>query len=221
MKESKKWPARLSLPAVAALLIGTLVAGSFNQAQAAKLLTLEEHWKYNVKWSWDSSLRRNTGLIYPTIVIENQTADRIEGYIGDINGTRLTMYDGDQVVMMRYIYDGNMVGDWIMAGKLYDGYFAVDIPQKYRDADTVRFFIGGNHYVVDDGDLTTRQIWVFINSASLYYNMSSVQTAAASEEEQEKIKPVVATPSPGSLIDLILSKNGMLQLPVRSANSGK
>lgn len=184
-------------------------------------MTLEEHWKYNVKWSWDSDLRRNTGLISPTIVIENQTADRIEGYVGDINGTRLTMYNGDQVVMVRYIYDGNMVGDWIMAGKLHEGYFAVDIPQKYRDADTVRFYIGGHHYVVDDGDLTTRQAWVFINSAWLYYNMSSVQTAVASEE-QEGIKPVVATPSPGSLIDMILSKYGMLQpLPVRGANPGK
>jgi hypothetical protein len=204
-------------------LIGSLMASSsFNHAQATKLLTLEEHWKYNVKWSWDSDLLRSVGRITPTIVIENQTSDRLEGYIGDINGTRLTMYDGDQVVMVRFLYDGGLTSDWIMAGKIYEGYFAIDIPEKYKDADTVRITIGGHHYVVDDGSLTRRQSWVFINSAWLYYNMSSTQTAVAAAEEQEEIKPVVAMPSPGSLIDMILSRNGMmLQLPVRSADPGK
>jgi hypothetical protein len=129
------------------------------QAQAS-VITPAEHWRYEVYWYWDPDERETVGLITPTVVIENETSDRLEGYVADANGTRLDMYDGEQVVKARYGYDMSIVSEWELAAWIHDGYFTIEMPEKYRDADFVDIYIGNNNYSVDDGDINTRNSWV-------------------------------------------------------------
>jgi hypothetical protein len=207
--------------AAIAILSGSAIAGTFSSAQATILLSTEEHWKYKVdRWTWDPERRRTYGLVTPQIIVQNETFDRIEGYIADSNGTRLDMYDGEQVVQIRFLSDTTVASRWELSGRVHDGYFAVDIPEKYRDAEIVRIYIGNHMYVVNDGTLTTPQTQVFMNSAMLDYKTNStlgpIETQVAQVEEPQPIKtPYVG----GSLIDWILDQNRLL--PVRSTDTGK
>lgn len=209
----------LSVAAIV-MLSGSVIAGTIGFAQAA-LITEEEHWKYNVdRWQWDEERRRTYGLIIPQIVIQNETADRLEGFIADANGTRLDFYDGNQVVHVRYMSNSSVSG-WIMVGWLNEGYFAIDIPQAYREAEIVKIYIGNNHYTVDNGTPTTPQTRVITNSVIATFRTNStldhiVETEVA---QVEKPKPVRSVHDGGSLIDWILSQNGLLS--VRSSDSGK
>jgi hypothetical protein len=188
--------------AIAALL-GLTVAGTFGAAQAL-LIPPEEHWKYNVRWTWDFSARESVGIITPQIVIQNETDSRLEGYVADANGTRLAMYDdGMQVVMAKYIDDIGFTSDWEIVDRLHDGYFAIDIPERYRDSETVRIYIGNFQYTID----ARPQLTVNINSAITNYATNS--TLGATQVAQEPTETTVAYSS-DSLIDQILRQNGYL-----------
>jgi hypothetical protein len=201
------------------MLLGSVVAGTIGVAQAL-LISSEEHWKYNInKWNWDSERRKTYGVINPQIVIQNETADRLEGYIADANGTRLEMYDGEQVVQIRYLSNSSAGTGWELAGRVHDGYFAIDIPEKYRDAEVVKIYIGNHMYIVNDGTRTTPQTQVFINSAMLNYKTNSTLELIETEVAQVEPKPLRSVYAGGSLIDWILGRNGML--PVGSPDSGK
>ena len=210
----------LSIAAIV-LLSGSAIAGTLGAAQAVVLLSPEEHWKYSIdRWLWDSDRRRTYGLITPQIVIQNETADRLEGYIADVNGTRLDMYDGEQVVQIRFLSNTSAASGWELAGRVNDGYFAIDIPEKYKAAEVVRIFIGNHRYVVLDATPATPPTEVNINSAQLYYRTNSTLDQIETEvAEVEEPKPIKSVYSRGSLIDYILSLNGML--PVRSPDSGE
>lgn len=196
--------------AIAALL-GSAIAGTFGAAQAL-LVSQEEHWKYNVKWRWDSDLRKTVGLITPQIVIQNETASRLEGYIADANGTRLSMYDdGMQVVMAKFI-GSNFASKWEIADRIHDGYFAIDIPERYMEAETVRIYIGNFDYTIN----ARPQVTVFINSATTNYVTNSALEVTEVAQAEEPLRSIYDR---GSLIDWILSRNGMLF--VRSPDSGK
>jgi hypothetical protein len=202
-----------SLAAVlsALVLAGSIAASTMGVASASVILP-DEHWRYNVHWYWDTNERETVGLITPIIVIENETSDRLEGYVADANGTRLDMYDGDQVVKVRYGYDGAALSKWELAAWINDGYFSIEIPQKHRDADFVRMYIGNNDYSVDDGDVNTKNAWVTINSANLEHRLDSTLVSVAEESPADAVvqRPAGATPMAGSLIDLILSRLGMI-----------
>jgi hypothetical protein len=203
-----------------AIMMFSVMANSIGVAQAV-LLSQEEHWKYNIgKWAWDSERRRTYGLITPQIVIENETASRLEGFIADANGTRLEMYDGEQIVYVRYMSNNsNSIGSsWQVAGRVHDGYFTIDIPEKYRETEIVRIYIGNHMYVVNDGTRTTPPTEVYINSAAVNYNTNSTLDQMQTEIAHLKPKPLSAYTG-GSLLDWILVHNGML--PVRSPDSGK
>jgi hypothetical protein len=211
-------PERIAVYAIiSALSVSILAAGNFLLAEAV-LIEPAEHWKYNVTtWIWDSDLRRNMGVIKPQIVIENETAGRLDGYIADQSGTRLAFYSGEQVVMVSYAFDNGAITDWERAGSIHGGNFTINISDSNKEADAARIFIGNNQYTVNDGTRTTPQTWVFTNSARMDYELDpAIQqgTAAAVAEE-----PVVRNAySPDSLIDRILM---MYQLPIRSADAGK
>jgi hypothetical protein len=203
------------------MLAGSVLAGTVGVAQAA-LISEEEHWKYSVdRWLWDSERRRTYGLMTPKIVIQNETADRLEGYIADASGTRLEMYDGEQIVFVRFLSNSSAASGWQTAGRVHDGYFAIDIPERYKEAEIVRIHIGTHRYTVDNGTPTTPQTEVVINAGIASYRMNStldqvVETEVAQAEEP---KPVRSVYDGGSLIDWILSQNGMLS--VRSPDPGK
>jgi hypothetical protein len=197
------------------------MASTIGIAQAV-LIEEEEHWKYHVdRWTWDSDRRKTIGLMSPQIVIQNETSEGLEGYIADANGTRLAIYDGEQVVQVRFAFDSGMISSWELAGRVHDGYFTINIPEKYKDAQTVRIFIGKNQYNVNNGTPTTPQTEVHINSAIVNYRTNSTlssQTQIADvPEEQRQPRSIY---DGGSLIDWILSQNGIF-LSVRSANSSK
>jgi len=203
------------------MLLGSVAAGTTVIAQAA-LITEEEHWKYRVdRWLWDEDRRRTYGLTTPQIVIQNETADRLEGFIADANGTRLAIYDGQQVIHVRYMSNNSISSGWQMAGRVHDGYVVIDIPEKYREAEVVRFYIGNNRYVVDNGTPTIPQTEVYFNSATLNYRTNSTldQAGETLVAEAEEPQPLRSVYSSGSLIDWILRQNGML--PERSSDSGK
>ena len=218
-KDSDVTLGRGKLHSIAAVFAAVVLAGftaaitSSTSIAQASVITPEEHWKYNVYWYWDTDERETVGLITPSIVIENETSDRLEGYVADANGTRLEMYDGEQVVKAKYGYDEGASSEWELASWIYDGYFAIDIPEKYRDADYIGLYVGANSYSVDDGDINTMNAWVSINSVRMDYRLDNTLVSAAEEEppEDAKLEPVAdASPAPGSLIDMILSKFGML-----------
>jgi len=199
----------------AAVSAAIVVLSTINSAEAI-LVPLEEHWKHNVYWTWDDKLQRTIGIINPTIVIENETATKLEGYIADQNGTRLAMYNGEQIVMVRFAYEGGAHSKWEMRDRIYGGYFTIDIPEEYKNADIVGIYIGKNHYTVDNGTPLTPQSWVFINSARMDYdrtlvtNSTLVQTSTEIAQEKADVTPT--GPSPGSLIDRILSYYGLLSV---------
>lgn len=204
--------------AAVAVLLGSVIAGTVGVAQAV-LISEEEHWKYKIqKWLWDSDRRKTVGLITPKVVIQNETADRLEGYVADANGTRLDMYD-EHVVHIRYLSNVTANSDWEIAGRVNDGYFATDIPEKYRDAEVVKIYIGNNYYTVDNGTPTTSQTEVSINAAILNYRTNSTLEIETEVAEVEEPKPLRSVYQRGSLIDWILSRNGML--PVGSPDPGK
>jgi hypothetical protein len=203
------------------MLSGSILAGTAGVAQAL-LITEEEHWKYNIdRWTWDSDIRRTVGKINPQIVIQNETADRLEGYIGDTNGTRLEMYDGQQVVHIRFLSNSSVASAWELAGWVHDGYFVIEIPEKYKSAEIVKIYIGKHRYTVDNGTPTTPQTEVSINSAMINYRTNSTLDQIAETEiaQVEEDEPLISVYSSGSLIDWILRLNGML--PVRSSNPGE
>jgi len=209
----------LPIAAIVAIM-GSALTSTVNLAQAL-LITEQEHWKYNVdKWAWDADRRRTYGIITPQVIIQNETADRLEGYVADANGTRLDIYDGDQMVMVRFLSDIGIGSDWVTAGRVHDGYFAIDIPEQYKENEIVKIYIGTNQYTVDNGTSTTAQTWVFINAAMLNYRTNSTLDHIPTEIAQvEDPVPVRSIYDRGSLIDYILSLNGML--PVRSPDSGE
>lgn len=188
--------------AVAALLG---LVGTFNAAHAL-LIPQEEHWKYNVRWTWDFEERESVGIITPQIVIQNETSSRLEGYVADANGTRLAMYDdGMQVVMAKYMFDSGRVTDWEIVDRIHDGYFAIDIPEQYQDAETVRMYIGKFQYTVD----IRPQLTVNINSVTTnYVTNSTIGAIEVAQEEEPEETPVAF--SSNSLIDRILRQNGYL-----------
>lgn len=218
MIHSKNRLLRVATITVVVMLSSSVLAATIGSAQAS-LITEEQHWKYRIdKWVWDEDRRRSYGLITPQVIIQNETADRLEGFVADASGTRLDVYDGDQIVHVRFISNNSAASDWQMAGRVQDGYFAIDIPERYRDAEFVRIIIGNNQYTVNNGTPTTPQTEVYINSAMLTYRTNStlVETEVARVEEPE---PIRSAYQGGSLIDWILSQNGLL--PVRSSNSGE
>ncbi len=206
---------------VAVALLGSFISSTLGNAEAL-LISQEEHWKYNVqKWAWDSEIRRTYGIITPKIVIQNETSAKLEGYIADSNGTRLEMYDGEQYVHVRFLSNNSIASDWQLAGRIHDGYFSIDIPDKYKSADVVRIYIGNHRYTVDNGTPTTPQTEVAINAAMLYFNTNSTLDQMPETEitELTEPEPMTVDSSGSSLIDWILSSNGML--PVRSSDSGE
>jgi hypothetical protein len=199
------------LAALAAVLVASISAASTIRFAEAGVITPEEHWRYNVHWYWDTEERETIGLISPIAVIENETSDRLEGYVADANGTRLDMYDGEQVVKARYGYDAGSLSDWELVAWIHDGYFAIDIPERYRDADFVSLYIGNNEYSVDDGDITTQNAFVSINSIRTDYRLAPNLVSAEESTTTADVEPVATkTPMPASLIDKILSMVGML-----------
>jgi hypothetical protein len=178
--------------ASAIVILFGVAAGNIGAAQAA-LLTEEEHWKYNVHWAWKPSLRKTIGIINSQIIIENETADRIQGYIADSNGTRLEMYNSEQVVMVKY------QGKWSVGPRTSDGFFTVEIPERYRDVETIGLFVGSNSYHVDTGTFPVPL--VLINSARLDYTtdptLGTEQTTTIAQETPQRF-------SDDSLIDRIL-----------------
>jgi hypothetical protein len=203
---------RLSLAAaLAAVLMAGFVAASTIRPAEAAVITQEEHWRYNVYWYWDTDERETVGLISPIAVIQNETSDRLEGYVADANGTRLDMYDGEQVVKVRYGYDEGAPTEWSLAAWIHDGFFAIDIPERYRNADYISMYIGNNDYSVDDGDINTSNAQVSINSIRMDYRLGTNLQAVDDSVTTAEIEQVVErSPMPGSLIDKILSMYGML-----------
>jgi hypothetical protein len=179
----------------------------------AVLIPVEEHWKYHIdSWTWDSDRRKTYGIINPQIVIQNETIDRLEGFIADANGTRLAIYDGEQIVMVRFLSESGLFSSkWIIAGRVHDGFFTIDIPQQYRAAETVRIMIGNHEYTVNNGSPTTPQTWVFINSAMLSYRTNPTLDNIANTQIAHIEEPLPNNGyTGGSLIDWILRQNGLL-----------
>jgi hypothetical protein len=197
------------------------MAGTISYAHAV-LIPVEEHWKYHIDtWVWDGERRKTYGIINSQIIIQNETVDKLEGFVADSNGTRLAIYDGEQVVMVRFLSESGLFSSkWKIAGRVHDGFFTIDIPREYRAADTVRIMIGNHEYTVNNGTPTTPQTWVFLNSAMLGYRTNpTLDQAGKTEVAEVQPLPISSVYSGGSLIDWILSQYGML--PVRSSDSSK
>jgi hypothetical protein len=209
----------VSLAAIV-VLSGLTITNTIGVAQAV-LVPLDEHWKYHIDWwSWDSERRKSVGHIIPVIVIQNQTENRLEGYMADANGTRLAPYQGEQVIQARFSLDNGMRSDWDVVDRIHDGYFTIEIPESYKEASKVSIFVGSHEYTVDNGTPTTPQTWVLINSARIDYLMNSTlaqPTQVAQEDEQNTITEVYHS---GSLIDYILNQYRLL-LSIRGSNSGE
>jgi hypothetical protein len=179
------------------VLLAAFVAST--PSASAVLIPEEEHWKYNAHWIWKSSLRKSVGIIDTQIIIENETATRLEGYIADANGTRLSFYDDAQVVMVKY------GSEWQIADKTDQGFFTVEIPEKYRDLDIIGLYIGSNSYNVDAGP---PQPLVLTNPVRMDYRTDSTlvfepETQVAAVEDRFS---AWKKPSGDSLIDRILQQ---------------
>jgi hypothetical protein len=190
----------------AVLFLGaTLAIALLSSTSTANALLLkpQDHWKYNVFWVWKPDIHKTIGIISTQIIVANETADRIEGYIADINGTRLEMYD-DQYVMVKYTYDMGPTSDWEIGGKTHKGYFSVDIPENYKDAQTIGLFIGGYSYKLDLLPDSYEQPLVLINSARLDYTTNSTleSTSISSISDETDTCQI----SSNSLIDRILQQ---------------
>ena len=196
------------------IMLSCSVAATTIGFAEASLIAEEQHWKYRIdRWIWDEDRRITYGLITPQIIIQNETTDRLEGFVADANGTKLEFYDADQVVHARFISNSSGPSSWQMAGRVQDGLFAIDIPETYQDAEFVRIMIGNNQYTVNNGTPTTPQTKVYVNSAMLMYKTNStldlLETEVAQVSQPEPIKSVYEG---GSLIDWILSGNGLLAI---------
>lgn len=200
------------------MALSIIVTSGLPAAQAV-LIEPSDHWKYRVdEWIWDPDLRRSMGLIKPQIIIQNETAGRIDGYIADVNGTRLDFFKGEQFAMASFGYDNGVVSKWELADAVIDGYFTIEIPDSHKEADFVRIYIGNNQYTVNDGTATTPQTWVFTNSARMDYRLNATVQQPDTVIAANETKPAEWKPSPNSLIDRILM---MYSLSVRSADPGK
>lgn len=197
----------LTVIAILMTLSAAIVAiGGNNRAEAATtVLTLEDHWKYVVTWHWDPGTFRSTGLINPKIIVANETSDKITGYIADANGTRLTMYNDEHYVMVRYTQDDGFVSKWSMAGKTHDGWFTIDIPEEFRNAQTVGIYISNHMYSVASNDLTVAPPRIFINSARLDYRTNSTLVEIEPPKTTEIAQQQSCLNPSTSLIDYILS----------------
>lgn len=177
-----RYSIRLVISATALLSAFALLGYASLQNVQALLIEPEDHWKYEMKWLWDPELKKTIGRIEPQIVIANETADRIVGYIADANGTRLEFYNDEQVVQARFAYEEGFFTEWEMVGRTDRGYFTIEVPSNYADADRVQISIGNNQYTVNNGTPTTPQAWVFVNSARLDHprsNSTDLQVASS------------------------------------------
>ncbi|HEY7506299.1 MAG TPA: hypothetical protein VH621_01710 [Nitrososphaera sp.] len=152
------------------------------------LLSLEENAKFKVYEShYDPKLRRDVGIIVSRVIIENETAQAVEGYLGDSVGSRLWMVDNVQVVLAKFVFNNTGTTRWELADWLHDGYFTIKKPDmpNHPDIVAVRIYIGPNSYSVDQGTPRIPQSWVFINPAWTEYAFSSnarmAQSASASD----------------------------------------
>jgi len=201
LKNSSSIPIFLFLGAILAVAVLSNASNA-----SALLLKPQDHWKYNVFWTWKPEVRKNIGIIFSQIIVENETADRIDGYMADANGTRLEMYN-DQYVMVKYTYDMGPKSEWELAGKTHDGYFSFDIPENYRDAQTIGIFIGGYSYKIDLLPDSYEQPLVLINSARLDYTTNSTLDYSTSTSNVSDTTPTnTCQISNGSLIDRILQQ---------------
>lgn len=131
--------------------------------------------QYQIDWSYDSNSSRSVGLTKPMIKIADESSHKIVGYIADENGTRLRMYNDEQVVMVKYYLGGGFVSDWEIADRPYRGYFAILIPPEFvGKVESVKIFINNHMYTVNDGTPTSSQSWVFLNSALTIYKVGSI-----------------------------------------------
>jgi hypothetical protein len=186
----------------------TLAIAVLSSASTANALLLkpQDHWKYNVFWAWKPDIHKNIGIIFSQIIVANETADRIEGYMADANGTRLEMYD-DQYVMVKYTYDMGPTSSWEIGGKTHKGYFSVDIPENYRDAQTIGLFIGGYSYKLDLLPDSYEQPLVLINSARLDYTTNStLDSQTSTSSVTDTATTATCQISSDSLIDRILQQ---------------
>jgi hypothetical protein len=188
---------------ISALSVSLLVSGNLLTAGAV-LIEPEQHWKYSINsWKWDPDMHRSHGIIAPQVIIQNETATRIDGYVADSAGTRLDFFDGDQVVMSRFGFANGGASKWEMAGTINGGNFTIEIPPKYRQASNVQIYIGNNQYTVNDGTNTTPQTWVFTNSVREDYPLNA--TIHQPETVTAQTQPAAWNKySEDSLIDRIL-----------------
>lgn len=192
-----------------AVLIMALASTTFLSTKAeALLIPVQEHWMYHVHWVWKEDLRKTVGIIYPQIIIANETVDKVQGYVADENGTRLPMYSDEQRVMVKYVYDNGAISKWQVAGKPHDGFFTIEIPDVYRDAQTIGIYIGGNAYKVDIPN-SYEQPLVTINPVRFDYRTNST----LDQQPQITQATTIASTchySDNSLIDRILRQFSIL-----------
>jgi hypothetical protein len=147
------------------------------------LLSLEENAKFKVYEShYDPKLRRDIGVIVSRVIIENETAQAVEGYLGDSVGSRLWMVDNVQVVLAKFVFNNTGTTRWELVDWLHDGYFTIKKPDmpNHPDIVAVRIYIGPNSYSVDQGTPRIPQSWVFINPAWTEFAFSSNTGSARS-----------------------------------------
>ncbi len=161
--------AELRAVALAVLLI-IFVAVNFSSTRAdSPLLSREESANYAIhEWYFDPELKRNVGIIVSRIIIENETADLIQGYVSDSIGNRLDVIDGIQVTLAKFVLNNTGTTRWQIIDWLDRGYFTIDKLDR-TDIVAVRIYIGPADYAVADNTASTGQSWVFINPAWYEY----------------------------------------------------
>lgn len=139
------------------------------------LVEPDDNAKYLIQWSWDSNSSRSVGLIHSKIRITDESSYKIVGYVADEKGTRLTMYNDEQVVMTKFYLEDGFATDWSVADSPYKGYFAISIPPQFiGKVASVKIFINNHMYAVNDGTATTNESWVFTNSAYTVHKLGSL-----------------------------------------------
>ncbi|GEM_PF-6986494 len=137
------------------------------------LLSKEESSQFTIFGShFDPKLKRSIGIIVSQIVIENETADTVHGYLADSTGKRLLMVDGIQIAMAKFVLNNTASTDWELGSWLRHGYFTIEKLDR-EDVVSVRIYVGPADYSIDDGTKTTLQSWIFINPAWYEYHLSS------------------------------------------------
>lgn len=165
----------LTIMAIAVPSIFLLLSMAELQESSAVLIEPSDAVQYQIDWNSNSNSSRSVGLIQPQIKIADESSHKIVGYIADGNGTRLRMYNNEQVVMAKYYLDEGFTSDWEIADRLYNGYFAISIPPQFiGKVESVKIFINNHQFSVNDGTSTTSQSWVFINSALTVYEEGSI-----------------------------------------------